>query len=236
MKESEIQEFWQRNPCGSDLVGGPGKYSQNYETFFTDYDRYRYITESHILRCLDSVDFKGKNTLEIGLGQGADSEQIIRRGGVWSGVDLTTESVERTQIRLKLRQLPFKKLKQGSVLDLPFDDKSFDIVFSHGVLHHVPEIDRAQREIFRVLRPNGELVVMLYAKWSLNYCLSIFFIRRIGLVALYLMNHNMGGIYSQHLANSRRMGLLRYLRMNHFIHKNTDGPLIRTLKFTIYQP
>lgn len=65
-------------------------------------------------------------------------------------------------------KLPYRELKQGSVLALSFEDNSFDIVFSHGVLHHVPDIDRAQREVHRVLRPHGELIVMLYAKWSLE--------------------------------------------------------------------
>ncbi len=70
--------------------------------------------------------------------------------------------------RLTLRELPYKELRQGSVLDLPFADDSFDMMFSHGVLHHVPEIKQAQREIHRVLRPGGELVIMMYARWSLN--------------------------------------------------------------------
>lgn len=57
-----------------------------------------------------------------------------------SGVDLTAESIARVQARLTLRDLPCKELRQGSVLDLPFADDTFDMVFSHGVLHHVPDI------------------------------------------------------------------------------------------------
>jgi len=111
------------------------------------------------------------------------------------------------------------------VLQIPFDEKTFDIVFSHGVLHHVPEIEAAQREIHRVLKPNGELIVMLYSKWSLNYLVSIAIVRRLGLLALYLTNHDPGGIFGQHLANARAIGLRQYLRLRNFIHKNTDGPL-----------
>ena len=50
-------------------------------------------------------------------------------------------------------------------------------MFSLGVLHHIPEIDRAQREIARVLKSDGELIAMLYAKVSLNYLLSIAVLR-----------------------------------------------------------
>src|ERR1700704_5819714 len=116
MDESEIQTFWNRFPCGDFQVGGLERRQGDYEDFFTAYDRFRYRKEAHILRCLDEIDFKGKRVLEIGLGQGADSEQIIRRGAVWSGLDLSPESVARVQARLALRRLPHKSLKQGSVL------------------------------------------------------------------------------------------------------------------------
>ena len=225
MNEPDIQAFWNRYPCGDFQVGGLQKHEGNYEAFFNDYDKFRYSREGHILQCLDQMKIKDKQVLEIGLGQGADSEQIIRRGGIWSGLDLTPESVARVQARLALRRLPHKSLKQGSVLRIPYDDRTFDIVFSHGVLHHVPDILAAQREIHRVLKPDGELIVMLYARWSLNYLVSIGIVRRLGLLALYLANHNPGGIYGLHLANAHASGLSSYLRMDKFIHKNTDGPL-----------
>ena len=223
--ESDIQDFWQTHPCGDALVGGLHDESQgDYEAFFTRYDDFRYTKEKHILGCLDAIDFKGKRVLEIGLGQGADAEQIIRRGALWSGLDLTQEAVDRTETRLRLRNLPFEAIKQGSALTIPFENNSFDIVFSHGVLHHIPEIRSAQREIARVLKPDGELIAMLYAKWSLNYLLAIGVVRRVGLVGLKLTGKDPGGIYSQHLKQARELGLVRYLKMRNFIHLNTDGP------------
>ena len=222
MTEDEIREFWNAHPCGDHQVAG---LAGDYEDFFRRYDAFRYEREGHILHCLDAIDFKGKRVLEIGLGQGADSEQIIRRGGAWNGVDLTRESVERVATRLRLRALPHGALVQGSALALPFPDGSFDLVFSHGVLHHIPDIRRAQAEIARVLKPNGELVAMLYARRSINYLLSIALVRRVGLALLALSGVTPGGIYGQHLRNARAMGLWRYLKMQNFIHRNTDGPL-----------
>ncbi|MFC2142078.1 class I SAM-dependent methyltransferase [Acidobacteriota bacterium] len=224
MDETEIQNFWERNPCGDFLTGGLSKHGNKYEAFFQEYDEFRYRTESHILTRLDSIDFTNKQCLEIGLGQGADSEQIIRRGAIWSGIDLTAESVNRVRIRFASRGLPFNSIKQGSVLQLPFDNNSFDIVYSHGVLHHVPQIKTANEEIWRVLKPNGLLILMLYAKFSLNYLVSISLIRRIGLIVLYLIRNDSGAIYRQHIDNAREMGLINYLKMDKFIHKNTDGP------------
>jgi SAM-dependent methyltransferase len=223
--ESEIKDFWQSHPCGADLVGDLEEDErQAYADFFERYDAYRYGKEPHILKNLDRIDLDGKQVLEIGLGQGADSEQIARKGGIFSGVDLTDEAVKRTRMRFALKGLPFERIEQASALDLPFADGTFDIVFSHGVLHHIPEIKTAQREIARVLKPDGRLIAMLYAKWSLNYLLSIFAVRRAGLAALYASGAEPGGIYGDHLANARRAGLGNYLKMKNFINVSTDGP------------
>ncbi|MFM8414850.1 MAG: methyltransferase domain-containing protein [Planctomycetota bacterium] len=109
-----------------------------------------------------SVDWREKNVLEIGLGLGADSEQIIRLGAIWSGLDLTPTSVERVKTRLSLRGLPYKDLKQGSVLQIPYASGSFTpsrpcpaaaggvesraLVSVHGVSHEIrpqsPPLDR----------------------------------------------------------------------------------------------
>ena len=223
--ETEIRTFWDQHPCGEGLLGESSVYAADCAAFFERYDAFRYRTEGHILKCLDAIDFRGRQTLEIGLGQGADSEQLIRRGARWSGLDLTPESVARVRTRLRTRHLPYEDVKQGSVLDIPYADHSFDIVYSHGVLHHVPEIARAQREIHRVLKPGGELVVMLYSKWSLNYLLSISVARRLGLMALYAANFGGQSALAQHVRNAREVGLTKYLRMDRFIHRNTDGPL-----------
>ena len=224
MNESEIQDFWQKHPCGEDFVGGANSYEADYEKFFENYDRFRYAKEPHILECLKNIDFEGKKTLEIGLGQGADAEQIIRLGADWYGLDLTHESTKRVRVRLALRKLEAGGVVNGSAVDMPFADESFDLVFSHGVLHHIPEIRQAQSEIRRILKPGGELIVMLYAKNSLNYRLSIALVRRLGLLGVYLAKPNANGLVGGHLENARAKGLWNYLKMENFIHRNTDGP------------
>ncbi|MFE9092932.1 class I SAM-dependent methyltransferase [Streptomyces sp. NPDC007264] len=230
MRQSDIQDFWSAHPCGDNVFGAPGgEEHEDYEAFFTRYDAGKYRLESHIPECLDRLDVAGRRVLEIGLGQGAESEQLIRRGARWSGVDLTDTAVRRTGMRLALRGLPHEGLHRASVLDLPFPDDSFDLVFSHGVLHHVPDVLTAQREIHRVLKPGGELVVMLYARWSLNYLLSIAVVRRAALLSAYPLVRcgllrRPHSLLAAHVANARRRGLLRYLRMSDFVHRSTDGP------------
>ena len=223
--QNEIKDFWQGHPCGAELVGDmPDETREEYEEFFERYDNYRYSTEPHILKNLDRIDFTGKKVIEIGLGQGADAEQIVRSGGIYTGVDLTEDSVKRVKMRFSLKDLAYESIEKASALDLPFADDSFDIVFSHGVLHHIPEIGEAQAEIARVLRPDGKLIAMLYAKWSLNYLLAIFCLRRLGLLAMYELGMKGSGIYADHLSNARNAGIGNYLAMKNFINVSTDGP------------
>jgi SAM-dependent methyltransferase len=230
MNETEVQSFWNAHPCGDHIVGGlHGSFGDDYERFFAAYDAWRYDQEGHIPACLDRFSWKGQKVLEIGLGQGAESEQLIRRGASWSGLDLTPEAVDRVAARLALRDLPYDNLKQGSALDIPYADDSFDVVFSHGVLHHIPDIRRAQSEIHRVLKPGGRLVAMLYARSSLNYQVSIKLVRRAVLAAAYPLRHTKlarsSGMLSAHLDNAERVGLRRYLEVENFTHRSTDGPL-----------
>jgi SAM-dependent methyltransferase len=226
VNEVQIEQFWETHPCGDSLVGGlDERFRGDYEKFFVEYDRFRYSSEAHILGCLDRVQVRGKRLLELGPGEGAEAEQLIRRGAVYCALDLTAAAVNRTTTRLSLRKLPFDRIEQGSALAIPWPDGAFDRVFSHGVLHHIPDIRQAQREIHRVLVPDGELVVMLYARWSLNYLISIGGVRRAALALAYpLRSHVRGGMLGAHLRNAEREGLIDYLRMERFVHASTDGP------------
>ena len=228
MDEVSVQDFWNAHPCGDHIVGGlHDGFADDYVRFFASYDHWRYRQERHILECLDDIDWRDRRVLEIGLGQGAESEQLIKRGARWSGLDLTSESVDRVRTRLATRELPHDDLRHGSVLEVPWPDASFDIVFSHGVLHHVPDILTAQREIHRVLRPGGLLVAMLYARRSVNYQVSIRWLRRAAVAGAYPVRRRVSpdSMLGKHLANAERMGLTRYLELDTFVRYNTDGPL-----------
>jgi ubiquinone/menaquinone biosynthesis C-methylase UbiE len=225
VEESEIKSRWETIPVGENVVGSLTRdFGGDYDAFFQAFDSWRYGRERHILPMLDRIDWRNKSVLEIGLGQGSDSEQLIKRGAIWSGIDLTEGSIQRVRTRLQLRQLPHDELKQASALQIPFPDKHFDIVFSHGVLHHIPDIFKAQREIRRVLKDDGRLIMMVYAKNSLNYQVAIKWVRRFGLALICVLSLPVSGIYREHKQRAKREGLLNYLKMKNFIHRSTDGP------------
>ncbi|MBV9304939.1 MAG: class I SAM-dependent methyltransferase [Acidobacteriaceae bacterium] len=224
-KESRIKRHWQAIPVGENVIGSLSRdFGGDYAAFFNSYDHWLYKTQSHILDALNEFQWKGRRVLEIGLGQGSDSEQLIKRGALWSGIDLTAESVTRVRKRLELRSLPYENLVQASATNIPFRDRLFDMVYSHGVLHHIPNIKGAQQEIRRVLKEDGRLVMMVYARNSLNYQVAIKWLRRMGLALMYVLPVEGTGIYTQHKKLAKQYGLFEYLKMKNFLHRSTDGP------------
>jgi SAM-dependent methyltransferase len=222
-----IARFWNAHPCGSDFV-----HSDDWKTFFREYDAFKYRTEPHILDEIAASDVRGKRLLEIGIGQAAEAQRLIEAGAIYNGVDLTPESVERARLRFRLFGLPHESVQVMNAERLDFPDAAFDVVFSHGVIHHSPRIEAIVSEIHRVLKPGGQAIVMVYHRRSVNYQLSIRVIRRGGIFLLYLpgmvsvvarLTGEKPERLRRHLDGLRAAGL-SYLRMDHFIHKATDGP------------
>ncbi len=106
----------------------------------------------------------GEKVLEIGCGTGCDLLQFARHGAEAVGVDITPEHIRLARERAG----NLAKIYEADATELPFDNASFDYVYSHGVLHHLDQPRRMVEEIFRVLRPGGRFNVHVYARWS--YC------------------------------------------------------------------
>jgi ubiquinone/menaquinone biosynthesis C-methylase UbiE len=227
MAPEAIAAGWEEHPVGDDFVR-----VADWREHFLAYDKFKYTHEPHILEELAALDVKGKQLLEIGLGQGAESQKLIEAGAVYTGIDFTRESVERVRRRCAIFRLPYERVEQMNAEAMSFPDASFDVVFSHGVIHHSPRIQTIVREIHRVLRPGGRAVVMVYHRNSLNYHVSIRVIRRAGIALLYVpgaarvvsaLTREPVDRLLKHRTNLRAQGL-SYLRMDSFIHKATDGP------------
>jgi 2-polyprenyl-3-methyl-5-hydroxy-6-metoxy-1,4-benzoquinol methylase len=107
----------------------------------------------------------GKSVLEIGCGMGLHTELMTRAGARVTAVDLSPTSVEATHRRLELKKLNARVI-EGDAEKLPFDDGSFDFVWSWGVIHHSANTGRVVREIARVCRPDAETRIMVYNRAS----------------------------------------------------------------------
>jgi len=90
-------------------------------------------------------------------------------GAKVTGIDLGEDQVNLSRLNFKLRNLPYEQIKQGNAEALDFEDRTFDLVFSFGVLHHTPNTQKAIDEIQRVLKDDGQAIVMLYAKGFKHY-------------------------------------------------------------------
>src|SRR6185436_8107010 len=108
---------------------------------------------------------KGLKVLDIGCGNGYVLFQYARHGAEVTGVDLTRTAVELSRKRFALAGMPGEFLEVDGN-SLPFPDACFDIVCSMGVLHHVADPRPMVEQMFRVLKPGGRLIVMLYHRYS----------------------------------------------------------------------
>ena len=115
---------------------------------------------------------RGKKVLEVGCGAGYDAYEFCRNGANYTGVDITPENIERTKKHLSLVGFD-ADIRLGDAEHLDFPDESFDLAFSNGVLHHIPDIRKGFDEIHRILKPRGEFWLTLYHKNSVFYRLSI---------------------------------------------------------------
>src|SRR6266404_6251481 len=118
---------------------------------------------------IDLAAIKGKKILEVGCGAGAHSALFKRYGAKVVPLDITVDRVISAQRKLKLVRQGYGCAIQGDAENLPFEDNSFDIVYSFGVLHHTENTEKAIGELHRVLKPGGQAAVMLYAKSSYVY-------------------------------------------------------------------
>jgi SAM-dependent methyltransferase len=149
--KQEGAAFWDANPCGGDWP--------SYAAFL-DWIR---VTEPYAYDVLDRWDWAGKEVLEVGCGQGTTLNDLPRRGATVTGIDMSLGSIRRSRAGAEeLGQEGSVRLARADAERLPFSDASFDIALSIGVLHHTPDTAQGVREIFRVLRPGGAAIVMLY--------------------------------------------------------------------------
>ena len=173
--KERVRAFWQQHPCGTKF----SDVEQGTREFFARIEAHRYAKEWHIPAAADFAGARGLRVLEIGCGIGTDGAQFSEAGADYTGVDLTEAAIELATNNFKTRDLR-GEFRVADAENLDFPDESFDLVYSHGVLHHTPDIVAAVGEIHRVLKPGGRAIVMLYHRGSYNYRIGIRILRRAG--------------------------------------------------------
>lgn len=224
----DAPRFWADNQPGFRFTSEePGT-----EAFFAAVERHRYALEPHIQELVDFARFRECDVLEVGCGIATDGIQFAQAGARYTGVDTSESALELARTRFSLESVP-GTLQPASATGLPFPDQSFDLVYSHGVIHHIDDPDAAISEFHRVLRPGGHAIVMVYHRNSLNYYLNIMLVRRLLCAALLLPGATALAAKATGEAREVLEGHRRLLRAHGFryladrqlfLSNNTDGP------------
>jgi SAM-dependent methyltransferase len=223
--------FWSDNPPGVKWLTGRESRSLDSESYEAIRST-RYGLEPHLEELAEFCGHKAETVVEIGCGVGTDGSRFLEGGANYVGIDASYVSVQTALDVFRMLDLP-GKLTCGDATALPMRSESADFVYSNGVLHHVPDIIGAVREIHRVLRPGGRCVVMLYHGSSFNYRVNILLVRRLGALLLplpeatQLVSRVTGedpAVLAGHKELLKHHGLRYLTDTGLFLSNNTDGP------------
>lgn len=172
-QKKNIQSFW------GDLS------KQWYSDFDKDLDKEKlslaleslrdlFIKRKHLaVTEMNLADIHDKLVLEIGSGGGGHSSLFKKNGANMVSLDITPERAMSTARKFSFIDEGTGLVTLADAENLPFNNNSFDIVYSNGVLHHSENTEKCIQEVFRVLKPGGKAIIMLYSKSSAYFWLSL---------------------------------------------------------------
>ena len=167
--------WWESHPMRYDWKEAI-PYKEFSKEFYLEIDR-RFFESVRLFAPWKSVPFdflvdfetlKGKDVLEIGVGNGSHAQLLAAHSKSFTGIDLTDFAVKSTSDRMRCFQLNARILRMDAE-HMQFDDNSFDFIWTWGVIHHSSSTRRILEEMHRVLKPQGEAIVMVYHRGLWNY-------------------------------------------------------------------
>jgi len=133
-REEVWDEFWGQRPCVADI--------------------YPSVSDivGEVLRTFPDV--RGLRFLEVGAGTGREGHVFAQRGAMVTLLDISWEA-----LRLSRQVSSLPRLVRGNAGEAPFRDESFDLVYHQGLLEHFRDPMPLLRENYRLLKPDGYLLV-----------------------------------------------------------------------------
>lgn len=160
---SVVQSYWDRRPCNirhSTREVGTADY-------FNDVETRKYFVEPHIPGFAQFERWRGKRVLEVGCGIGTDAVNFARAGALYTGVELSSVSLDLARRRFDVFGLKGRFVAgNAEELDRLVERDSFDLVYSFGVIHHTPDPRAVIAAIRKIVQPSGEVRIMLYNRDS----------------------------------------------------------------------
>src|SRR5262249_15957932 len=144
-----------------------------WEEIYGDRSVYGRIYQERARRTIDCADglglSAGTRVLEIGSGPGIITTAIAARGATVCAIDSLQGMVERTTVMADHAGVGSRVFAQaGHVDSVPFADATFDLVVLIGVTEWLISLTQPLREIFRVLKPGGHLIISADNNWPLH--------------------------------------------------------------------
>jgi SAM-dependent methyltransferase len=169
-KEEAIKQ-WDQDPCGSHYTKEAMPHTLEW---FKEVEEYRYgVYAPWMPKVMEFDQHSDEDVLEIGAGLGTDLSMFARHGARVIDLDLSGQHLTLAQENFRLRGLKGSFILHDAE-NLPFKNDSFDVVYTNGVLHHLPNTPKAVKDIHRVLRPGGRVIAMFYAEYSRQYWYNVY--------------------------------------------------------------
>lgn len=122
----------------------------------------------------------GQRVLDLGCGAGRHAFELYRRGADVIAFDQDVAELENVAAMFAAmkaeNQVPDGASAQtvsGDALALPFPDEHFDCVIASEIMEHIPEDEKAMREMVRVVKPGGRVVVTVPRWWPEKICWAL---------------------------------------------------------------
>jgi SAM-dependent methyltransferase len=159
----EVRDYWDRRPCNIRHSARP----IGTREYFDEVEARKYFVEPHIPSFAQFERWQGRRVLEIGCGIGTDAVNFARGGANYTGLELSPASMELAQKRFAVLGLK-GTFCVGNAERLPelFPQQRFDLIYSFGVIHHTPTPRAVIAGARELIRLDGELRIMVYAKNS----------------------------------------------------------------------
>lgn len=148
-------DFYEAAYSGPDKNGISKRQGLDYEATARKAAAFANVPE-RLAEFVDLYGLKDKKVLEVGSGQGSLQDLVDD----YTGLDISAAAASKYH----------KKFVVASATAMPFADNTFDAVWTVWVVEHIPEPERALREMRRVLKPGGKL--MLYVAWNADSWLA----------------------------------------------------------------
>lgn len=139
----------------SDVIRRYYETDENLRIRQETHDKYTVPKSDFARWVIETIDWKGDETiLDLGAGIGTYYSRLLALVP-----DITYYAIDISHKMLKNHPAPEDALTLSNAMHLPYADQSFDVIMANHMLYHIPDIDAALKEIRRVLKPNGKVLI-----------------------------------------------------------------------------